>query len=360
MLDNLTNDDVFAAINELTEMFGVKEPQTYHDLLAMLGKNETQRCVQEIVTRLGLPIRIELSYVSKDFKPNSSDGFRTSALVKTDWSGRGTSSVTAQVSIPQHLPMFGSSALNGFPIRVRVSENCYEHPETFVSVMAHELSHVLLASLHHPQKDSELHTDLVPILLGFGNVVRLGRKTVDSTSLGNTTTTHTTTYGYLTDSQFEFAYNHVTTFLNRQHGEKEHLAKVVKRIRLRIKKAAHSLTTFRDYMAYLDNCLPARMRKEHAQRIVQLHQHDYSADWEGTIKEVKTQTDRLEAFVLAVSHYTNNAVGQLKNHALSLKSSLEQIERVAMEIEKDKTMLRHHVSLTHQLKRAIQGRLRSV
>lgn len=150
------------------------------DLVALFRKKHIEECVQEIAGRLDLPIRISLS----------TGGFRSSASARTDWTGRGIEGITAQVLIPQHLPMFGTSALQGYSIRVRVSENCHAHPDAFVAIMAHELSHVLLASLYSPL-DSELHADLV---LGFRDAVRRGRKTIESTASGNTTTTRTITF----------------------------------------------------------------------------------------------------------------------------------------------------------------------
>ena len=154
MFERLTNTDATNALDELIACLGVREEMPYHDLVALLQKKDPEGCVQEIATRLGLPIRISLSYVPKDFRPATANRFRSSALGRTDSTGRGIEGITAQVSIPHDLPMFGSSDLEGFPIRVRVSESCYAHPETFVTMIAHELSHVLLASLWSPHKDS--------------------------------------------------------------------------------------------------------------------------------------------------------------------------------------------------------------
>ncbi|MFW6116346.1 MAG: hypothetical protein ACOC6F_01340 [bacterium] len=149
-------------------------------------------CVQQIATELGLPVHINLSYVPEDFRPGDLDGFVTTALVDTDRSGGGTQGIIAQVSVPQDTPMFGSSRLKVYPIQVRISENCREHPHTFVAIMAHELSHVLLASLWSTHRDSELYADLVPIVLDFGDYVRHGRKRVETWSSGRATTTETT------------------------------------------------------------------------------------------------------------------------------------------------------------------------
>ena len=66
--------------------------------------------------RLGLPIRITLFYVSKEFRLGNTEGFRSSGLSRTDWTGRGVDGITAQVSIPDYLPLYGSVALAGYPI----------------------------------------------------------------------------------------------------------------------------------------------------------------------------------------------------------------------------------------------------
>ncbi len=158
MFESLSNDKILSALKELIASVGVKEDVPYDKFLSFLQRNNAEGCVQEIATQLCLPIRVNLSYVPKSFMPDHTghtDGFHSSALVLTDSTGRGIESITAQVSIPQFLPMFGTSSLQGYPIRVRVSENCYEYPDTFLAIMAHELSHVLLASLYSAQKNSE-------------------------------------------------------------------------------------------------------------------------------------------------------------------------------------------------------------
>jgi hypothetical protein len=195
MFDNVANDDISTAIDELVAFFGVKEETACQDLLRLLANGDAERCVQQIASRLGLPVEIKLSYVPKDFKPGDTNAFDTKQLARTDWTGRGVEGITAQVAIPEALPMYGTLALEGYPILVRVSENCLECPATFIALMAHEMSHVLLRSVMHPQKDNELYVDLVPILLGFGDIISSGRKTIESTPSGHVRTIRTTTYG---------------------------------------------------------------------------------------------------------------------------------------------------------------------
>lgn len=353
MFDRLSNDEIINALDELITCLGVKEEIASHDLVALLRKRYTEGCVQEIATRLGLPIRINLSYVPKDFRPGNTDRFRSSALARTDWTGRSIEGITAQVSIPQHLPMFGTSGLQGYPIQVRVSENCHAHPDTFIAIMAHELSHVLLASLWSPHKDSELHTDLVPIILGFRDVVQRGRKTIESTTNGNTTTTLTTTYGYLTDSQFEFACNHVTGLLHRHSHDKKRLLKLVEQFQRKIEKATRSLAAFRYYFRYLDSHPPKRMRKEHAERVVQLHGEDYTREWESRITAVRKSMEIAEAFARPLNHYTTGAVENLRTHTRVLELASDELDQVAEAIAKDGRILRKYVSFIYRLRRAL-------
>lgn len=350
MFEKITIDDISSALNELVTCFGVKEELPFHDFVTHLRKRDAEGCVQGVAIGLGLPIRIILSYVPAYFRPDNSEGFSSSSLVQTDWTGRGVAGITAQVSIPQSLPMFGSSALQDYPIRVRVSENCHEHPETFVAIMAHELSHILLTSLWHPQKDSELHVDLTPILLGFRDIVRRGRKNIESTTSGSIITTHTTTYGYLTDSQFDFACSYVNSIVIRHQRDKKHLLGVAEQLRRRLKKASRSLATFRDYFRYLDRHPPKKMRNEHAQRVVQLHTHDYIGEWEDRITAIRTSIKSAETFARSLTHYTSNAVEHLKKHTQVLELASDQLGQLIEEITRDQRLLRRYIGFICRLR----------
>jgi hypothetical protein len=221
--------------------------------------------------------------------------------------------------------------------------------------MAHELSHVLLASLWSPHKDSELHTDLVPIILGFREVVRRGRKIIESTTSGNTTTTHTTTYGYLTDTQFEFACNYVKERLRHHASEKSHLLTLVEQVQRKIRKAARSLATFRDYFNYLDNRRPKRMKKEHSQRMVQLHGKDYSCEWETQITAVKKSAEIAEAFVRPLNHYTTDIVERIRIHAGALEHGSDDLDQITKAITKDERILRKYVGFIYRLQKALRS-----
>jgi len=345
MFENLSNDDISTALDELVTCFGVKEELPFQDLLALLRKKDTQGCVQEIASWLGLPIRIRLSYVPKDFRPGSANRFQTSALARTDWTGHGVEGITAQVTIPPNLPMFGTSALQGYPIQVRVSESHHEQPETFVAVMAHELSHVLLDSLCHSKKDSELHTDLVPIILGFRDVVQRGRKLV--------TTTQTTTYGYLTDSQFNFACSHVRGILESHQRNKSRLVKLIVQLHRKVRTATQHLTTFRDYLGYLDMHPAAKMKQDDAWTVVRCHAWDYTRGWEIGITKGRTYVQNAERFVRPLNHYISSAV---EEHARSLGLASETLDAVIESIGGDLRTLRRYIPLLYRLRNRLYRR----
>jgi len=354
MLDKVSNKEISNALDNLIACLGVKEEIDSHDIDTLLRNQDMEGCVQNIATLLGLPIRVTMSYVPKGSKPSNTNRFRSSALVETDWTGSSIEGITAQVCIPENLPMFGMLGLQGYPIQVRVSEDCHAHSDTFVAIMAHELSHVLLASLRSPYKDSELHTELVPIILGFREVVSRGRKKIKKTTSGNTTTTQTTTYGYFTDSQFEFVSDYVTGLLQRYSQDKKRLLKVVEQIQSKLRVATRSLVTFREYFRYLDIQRPKKMCKEHAERLVQLHEQDYSLEWENLITAVMKSMEFAEAFARPQTHYLPSAVEHIKSQIRIIEEASKKLDFVTEAITKDEGMLRKYVGIIYRLRRTLR------
>jgi len=351
--ESLSNDEISAAIGEMIPSLGVKEEEPFEPLSALILRKDLCGCGQEIASRLGLPVRILLSYVPKDFRPGDGVRFQTSGMSRTDKDGRGIDAITAQVFIPQSLPMFGTSKLQGYPIEVRVSEDCQLYPETFVAIMAHELSHVLLRSLCHPMRESEFYTDLVPILLGFRDVVKVGRKVVQRSTTESGNTTYTTTYGYLKDSQFDFAYRHVTEIVEDHRNKKRHLLATGGKLQRKLKTASRRLAAFRDHFAYLDKHPPKKMKPEHAQRVVQLHAQDYGSEWEGGITAVKKRIEAAEKFATPIKHYTSSAVMGLNNHRKALESATNQLNEVTEAIVGGERVLRRYVGFIYRLRRAL-------
>ena len=180
-MDGIKNDYIEKALNELIPTFGVKESIEPKKFISLIRSKKVKEGIKEIALSLGLPIQINISYVPRGYRPDNKDVFQSTQLVKTEI-GRGSEGITAQVTIPSDLPMYGASRMVNFPINVRLSENCADNPETLISVMAHELSHIVLHSIFHKEKENEFYTDLTAMLLGFADIMKIGRKVIKTSS----------------------------------------------------------------------------------------------------------------------------------------------------------------------------------
>jgi len=132
MLERVTIKDITTAIDDLADWFGFKEKVRLKRPLVLRKETDFVSTIEEIADKLGLPIRINLSSVSEQQTTGTSkeNKFVSKSMVTTDEVGRGVGSITAQVSIPQNLPLYGTLELKDYPIMVKVSENCDEHPKT--------------------------------------------------------------------------------------------------------------------------------------------------------------------------------------------------------------------------------------
>jgi len=72
--------------------------------------------VAMIAEHMGLPIVVRLKVLPKGYRADAKHGFRSQALVRSD-GGESNAGITAQVTIPRGLPLYGSSAMRGYPMR---------------------------------------------------------------------------------------------------------------------------------------------------------------------------------------------------------------------------------------------------
>jgi hypothetical protein len=362
LFENISNSEISTAIDEMTASLGVREDVALERF--PLGTEEAIPCIEAIARQLGLPIRAVVSYVPKGYRPErqGDDGaraaarFRTAALVNTDECGRGRHGIVAQVSLPTSLPPYGTSSLDGFPIQVLLSEGCGDHPDTFVSVVAHELSHVLLHSLGHPHRQSELHTDLVPILLGFRVIVLRGRKIEVSRATAAGRTTETTRYGYLTDSQFDFAFSKISSLVDRHQDEKEQALEKAAELRKLHQRASQNLRAFRDSLAYLDGRASHRLRAKDAKRIVTFHSLDYMRECEVSLSHVGAVAVNEEVAIRQITHFTSYSLESLRRSSERLNAALLKIGTVSQSIKSDLKVLRRNVGVAQRLRNALQDR----
>ena len=107
------------AIFELIGLLGIKEDVPRFTILNHFSKNNIKGCVEDIARYLGLPIVINLFYVSANNQVRNADhGFETNAVTATDNTKKGVAGITAQVDVPGKIPPYGSSALEKFHARL--------------------------------------------------------------------------------------------------------------------------------------------------------------------------------------------------------------------------------------------------
>lgn len=346
----MATDDISAAVEELAGLFGLKEGVAWEDYLHLLANKDAQGCVQRIALQLGLPVAIELSYVSKRPLAGHAPAFETEALARTDWTGRPMEGIVAQVAVPKSIPKYGTAALIGYPIRVRVGEECLEYPTTFIWVLAHELSHVLLVCAMHPGKECEYYADIVPLLLGFCDLAREGRKAERATPMGSFAGVCSTTYGYLTDSQFAVAYCKVKSLIESRQRQRSGLLTQVAQVRRKLLNARRKLRRFREFLQHLDARPPQDVRPNEALRIVSFHALNYTDGWETAIARTERTVADADACATALTHYTGEAVERANGFAYGLSRASQDLEQLSTAIEHDLRILRRHVGF---LRRAL-------
>jgi len=357
-MDEVRNDYIEKALNELIPVLGIKEFAVSQNLTTLLDSGKIKECIKAIALYLGLPIEVNLSYVPKGYRPNDNDGFTSSHLVKTDRHGRGNGGITAQVSIPSNLPMYGTPNMVNFLIKVRVSEDCAENPYSFITVMAHELSHIVLYSLWHKEKENEFYTDLTAMIFGFAQIMQNGRKVIKTsvdtkftglTSTATTTTTNTTSYGYLSDDNFNFALNKIENLLSKHIEEKNKLFKKISVVRNDLENTKKLLICFNQYFDYVNKHHSKKISPEDGLKISAFYQYGYMSDSETIIKESEKNIEILENFVNNLTRYTVKNKEIIQSHERRLQLIREDLTRQNSLVKQDINILKKYVGFIYKL-----------
>jgi len=329
---------------------GIKENINHHELKALLFNGKTKECIKAIASYLGMPVEVNLSlvtpasaYSNAENRPRESR-FESTYLARHDHNGRRIAGVFAEVSKLEHIPPFGSSALRGFPVSVKISENANAHPTTFISVMSHELSHVLLKCLRHPKNENEFYTDITAMLLGFSAVTKEGRKTTVVRNIGNMIENLTTTYGYLSDRQFDFVLARVNGILVEHARVKEGFSRCIAELK---QCCAHSKETLLCFKKSLDslNKSPGRAISEvDGHWIVTFHQLGYTDGLEATIREGEKVLAEATDFHGRLVHYTNHTIDLLQQYKAKTTASTADLSGKCRRLEIDLKVLERCVN----------------
>lgn len=345
---------IVKALNELVELLGIKEGINSEGLLELVNKGKIRECIKEIAKNLGLPIEINLSYVPKGYRADKANNFQSTHLVKTDWRGRGNEGITAQVSIPHNLPLYGTSGLVGFPIRVRISENCVNYPKTFISVMSHELSHILLATLSSKEANNEIYTDLTPLVLGFSKIIEAGRKTVQVTDLTHTEIiTNTTSYGYLDDKQFNFAVTKINKLLERKISQKKTLLAITHRFDKRYKLYRRYLNLFNQAFSYFKLNKNARINPSDSNHVISFFNPVLLDELSFICKKSEERIRKLNKYYTCFAHYTKRNTDILNKNIENTETFISDLESKIKELKRNINILTQYLDSLNKIKVAV-------
>jgi len=349
-MERIDNTYIENAIVSLERTIGVKDQVDDQRLTSLLASNKVKECITEIARYLGLPIQVDLSYVPKGYRSGSTDNFSTTNIVKKAQGGSGSQGITAQVLIPEWLPLYGTPGFENFPIRVKISEDCTDSPTTFITVMAHELSHVVLHSFRHKEKDNEVYTDLTAMMFGFSAVMNSGRKIVKTTQYFGGTETQTTTYGYLSDEQAAFAYGRIEWILSKYWEQRVVLMQEVTKLENMAKEGKKTMAQFQKYLAYVDRNLNQKMSQEDAYRICAFHQAGYTDEFEQVARRTETELQRVNTFLANLNHYNESLLGTIKQYEERVQAVAGDLASKQHELRGDAAVLKRHVSFVYRLK----------
>lgn len=356
MENGISNEYIENAINELESFFGIKEPISGENIFSLIRNDKTKDAIKLIACQLNLPIDISITNVPIDYKSqNAANQFQSSHLVETNQDGaRGSAGITAQVSIPSNLPSYGSSALNNYPINVKISKNCIENPAAFSMIMAHELSHVLLHSLNYIQKDNEFYTDLTAIMHGFQDIFQNGRKNTtreEIPGIMNTKViTTTTNYGYLSDEQFYFAHNKINQKLKKYQEREKLLLEELRKFNKLLTKYDETFLRFKNLIGYLTKNHNKKITEEDGKKIITFFQPNYINDLSLPRERYEQKNKNIAAFLNNLSYYSEQKTNLMSTYEKDLQDYTDELESNLISLEKDVKILSKYTNLIYKIK----------
>jgi len=335
----MTHNDIPTAIDSLVHTLGIKDQVTGDELGYLLYAGKIKQCVKAIAMQLGLPVDVDLSYVASGSGGSKGGIFQSRHLSRTDSRGRGTAGIASQVSIPASLPLYGASDLIGYPISVKVDKEWARYHEPFIAMMAHELSHVLLHSMVHPHRDSEVWTDLTAMVLGFADIMSEARNVETVEKEG----TAITTFGYLTDARFVFAHSTIRGFLrDRKAVVAEALDHIVK-LRRQTTQVRKRLFQFHGYLTWLDRNAGKPTKPTDIAKIVEFHQPSYSRHVQSAIEVATRALGEGTKVCEPLDNYTDDRIRSLQVFMGRARAAIIRLSEASTSLAADLRVLRRNV-----------------
>ena len=158
----MSNIDVKAYIGQLRQALPYVPPIPVQEIKAMHRKRDLGGIVKLIRNTMNVNVRLTLHWT---------DQVRGDAL--------------AWVSLPEKMPYYGTPEFAKIRIDMFIRRSFAEaRPyNEFAMAVAHEFSHIVLDSIHHPLRREEKAVDLTAMILGFSYLYRRGAHTVERVGL---------------------------------------------------------------------------------------------------------------------------------------------------------------------------------
>jgi hypothetical protein len=208
MIMTATDEEIIKYIKQLINSFGIRgtiSGQTLEKLRGLHQSGQPSKCIAEIKSILRLGFTIKVGYMNsvpdltnlKNFVIKHYPELNNKELDVI--SPKKLSMAGAFAVIPPHLPLYGTLAFDNFKVLMFISRQIMDDSfEAFVYSVAHELAHFVLFSTRHPLQNNEVAVDLTAMILGFLDIIRVGRKSKGTIN------------GYLDDHGFQIAYREIS------------------------------------------------------------------------------------------------------------------------------------------------------
>ena len=316
-----------------------------------VSRGDVEKCIKDIAGHLGLPIAVNITYVSEEYNSNSGSNFESRHVVKTNSAGRGTQGIIAQVAIPNSLPLYGSQALKDFTVNIKLGKNL-SGKSRFITVMAHELSHVVLYSLRHPKKENEFYTDITAMLLGFLEIMEQGRKDEETwTEKGRgfkRLHTKVTRFGYLSDQNFDFAAVKIKRLIGEKNLYKFRLNREFRELKTLYMSYLNAIEDVKSYLSELDRKPRHNFQKDDLQKIILMHQPDYFSKSESTRSFYAGKLERINSFLNG--QFLRESYEHIKETENELSSLMQRLQATSEKMNSDRSILRKYIGIWMRLK----------
>jgi len=161
--------------------------------------------------------------------------------------------------------------------------------------------------------------------MGFAQVMGEGRRIVRRTRRGDHIQTHTTTFGYLADWQFDFALLQVNAQLKSYRGLKREILGLAYLLSEECQAAKHTLGQFLHLLAYLDSHLQRRTKKRDASRLVACHTPRYTEPLEVALRHANEVAIKATEVAEGASWYNDTLTATLRSYEAPLDSAKHEL-----------------------------------